>query len=427
MMPGSLLCGAATGAITPMGSRALAGYAARGDAVSEGTLDELEAAVLILDDGETVVVWVTLDALAVTSSLSSAITRVVQNSVGSAASVLVAASHTHSGPAHWLGEFAPGHRSEYDDDAVVELLGRVERLAVEAWSRRAPSEASWLEPRISSLASRRAYPDSTVDISAGTLAVTTAGRMTAMLVDVPCHATVLGPDSLKWSADWPGGLRRAVRREHPDAVVAFLNGASGDLSTRFTRRDSTFAEAERLGELVADAVLAGLDDAEPVAPRLLAREVTLTPEFVRRDRDAAAARLAVAEAHRAAATGGDAAVLQSVVDGARGELAVAESELPDPQRVTAHLICLGHVTWVALPFEVFSSTAAALADSARAIRTIGCVGDYLGYLPDARAIADDTYEARTARVSATAEPRVRGQLAVALTLLDHIHPHLESE
>ncbi len=424
-MTAGLRVGAARAVVTPSQPGPLAGYIARGGAVATSTLDELEVAVVVLDVGERAVAWIALDAVAVSERLATEASRIVERVAGREVPVVFAASHTHSAPAHWLGPFAPGHGDELDEGAVAELLDRLEGAVADAWNTREPAQARWCMPTVHGLASRRAYLDAAVDITVGALVVTAGDRVTAVLVDVPCHATVLGPDNLAWSADWPGGLRRELRRRHPGAVVAFLNGASGDLSTRFTRTAATPAEAERLGALVADAVLAALPESASVEPVLTVHDVALSLPAAHRDPQAARARLAEAEGRRAHAADEDAALLQSVVDGARIELAVAEAPVADPVEVTARLVRLGHVTWAALPFEVFSSTAAALGGEVGPLRVVGCAGPYQGYLPDASAFADDTYEARTARVSPEAEPRARAQLRFALSVLDHIHPVLE--
>ncbi|MFT4284672.1 MAG: hypothetical protein QM598_07560 [Protaetiibacter sp.] len=424
-MRGPLRVGAARIEVTPSRPGALAGYIARGAARADAALDPLEAAALAIDDGHTAMIWIALDAVAVTEHLAAEAARIGRGVAGRELPVVLAASHTHSGPAHWLGEFAPGHGAELDADAVAELLRRIERVVGEAWNGLAPVRASWHEPRVSGLASRRAYADAPVDVTAGTLVVRDDRGVTAILVDVPCHATVLGPENTRWSADWPGALRRALRARHPNAVVVFLNGASGDLSTRFTRKAATSAEVERLGARVADAVLEVVDEEAPVAPVLATRSVRLSLPSARRDPGAARERLTAAADARAGADEGHAAVLQSVLDGARIELAVAERVTPDPLDVEARIVRLGHVTWVAMPFEVFSSTARTLAAEREALRIVSCAGPYEGYLPDDDAFADDTYEARTARVSRAAEPRARAQLRAALADLDRIHPPSE--
>lgn len=423
-MTAQLRVGAATTVVTPSRPGPLAGYIARRGKPAIGTLDELEATALVIDDGRTAVVWVTLDAVAISERLSAEVTRIAQDVAGRDIPVVVAASHTHSAPAHWLGDFAPGHSAPLDEDAVGELVERLDEVLRRAWRDLAPAEARWCEPTVPGLASRRAYPDSPVDVTAGTLVVTSGGRTVAILVDIPCHATVLGPDSLHWSADWPGGLRRSLRERYPDAVVAFANGASGDLSTRFTRQASTPGEADRLGRHAAAVIAEAIPAAPSLAPALTVQTAALALPTLRRDPERARARLAHAERGRAEAGASEAALAQSLVDGARIELAVAEHPLPELLAVDARLVRLGHVTWIALPFEVFSSTADALAATHGTMRLISCAGPYRGYLPDAAAYSDDTYEARTSLLSPEAEPRAREQLTALLTSLPD-HPDKE--
>ena len=49
----------------------------------------------------------------------------------------------------------------------------------------------------------------------------------------------------------------------------FLNGAAGDISTRFTRREQSFAECARMGEMVADRIRALLENAPEMQPQPL--------------------------------------------------------------------------------------------------------------------------------------------------------------
>lgn len=411
-MTGAFRLGAAHGVVTPSAAGPLAGYAARAQQSATGTLDELEATVVVLDGAERVVL-VCLDAVAVTSGLARLLTVAVDRAVGGEARVLVAASHTHSGPAAWLGDFAPGHRASLDGGAVVELVERVEAIATDAVARLAPVDLVWGEPEVTGLAAPRLAPSASIQVRVGALAALRDGAVVAILVDAPCHPTVLGPDSTAWSADWPGGLRRRLRERHEGAEIAYLNGASGDLSTRFTRRAATVAEAERLGVLVADAVCDSLLTARPLAtdgPH--ARRARLALPARRLDPGVARARLAAARAAADAAPGD--VVARSVADGAAVELAVAETNAADPLEVPVTILRLGDVTWVATPLEIFSSTAAAVRRDVGSVRLLGCVDDYLGYLPDAASFDAESYEARTSRFARDAEPVFRAQLVPAL-------------
>jgi hypothetical protein len=77
----------------------------------------------------------------------------------------------------------------------------------------------------------------------------------AMLVHA-MHPTVLHEDSTLVSGDFPHFARRYLQERVFGAAcpVLYHNGASGNLSPRHVTRGNTFAEAQRLGELLGAAV-----------------------------------------------------------------------------------------------------------------------------------------------------------------------------
>src|SRR5262245_8535659 len=89
---------------------AMDGYGARLSPAS-GTRDPLEATALFVADEDRAAVVVSLDLVGVGADLVEALRRRIRKEVG-VASVLVAATHTHAGPA--------GVRTKPDDDAVTD-------------------------------------------------------------------------------------------------------------------------------------------------------------------------------------------------------------------------------------------------------------------------------------------------------------------
>lgn len=407
-MKSALRIGAFHGDVTPCNSGPLAGYIARNGARATGTLDPLESTVVLIDDGSTHVCLVTLDAVAVTAELTNQIAAAIRSALDEKLSVHVAASHTHSGPAHWLGTFAPGHIAELDNEARNDLVQRLVSIAITAAKRRERAASiGWSEPVIEGLAATRSVRSDSTPITAGVLVVDNEDDERIVLVDVPCHATVLGPDSLQWSADWPGALRRSLRRQWPGAEIAFLNGACGDLSTRFTRREATAAEADRLGRLAALSILASTPHTQPPSVSLDLFDAHIV--LPRREVDEAAAQQHLDETERAGAAD---PIARSLADGAKVELAVARASVgkSDEISVPVTVLQMGGTTWLMTPLELFSSTADALSRRIPRLRLIGCVDDYLGYLPDAAAFDAATYEARTALFGPDAETQFQDRV-----------------
>ena len=146
---------------------------------------------------------------------------------------------------------------------------------------------------------------------------TESGRLLT-LYNFPCHPTVLGADNLQPSADFTAGIEG-----HLSGMAVFLNGAAGDISTRFTRRESSFDECARMGRLAAEHILAALSDqpfVEPEPLRGIHARISLNPrpiESVESAQAALTARTAQWEAARDAGVDAQSLrLLKSHVEGA---------------------------------------------------------------------------------------------------------------
>jgi hypothetical protein len=287
------------------------------------------------------------------------------------------------------------------------LLGPVRLLATEA--------------RIDGVGANRHRIDGPHDATAGVLAALDEhGRVRAVVTDYGSHPTVLGHDNLSWSADWPGAARRALSgalagltafpgTDHGEPVdeapvVLFLQGAAGDASARFVRRQQTFDEADRLGGRYAGQVLDALLEA-PVGEasgRLSVGRATVTlPTKRTLARDAALereeqARSAWEEVRRTHADGSPAERLaRTRYEGALVDRRMAEAELPPALTLPLTVVALGGRAWLHLPVELFASLALRIraASPFPATRVVGYTDGYVGYVADADAHRDGVYEA----------------------------------
>ena len=258
--------------ITPGLGVALMGYGARvGQA--QAVADRLHARALALDDGsERNLIAVSADLCLLAPEQALGVRERIAAATGvGVARILVACTHTHSGPETGLAELLAGRPPPVH---VPAILDGIAAAAVEAWERREPARLGWTRTQ-ARIGRNRRIADGPIDPSVEVLRVDAAsGRPIAVLFRHSCHGTVRGHESLEISADWPGAAA-AVIENATGAVAVFLLGAHADIDPRTRglmdlaipgQSVGLGAEAVRvLGREVADAVLDSLASAEPVA------------------------------------------------------------------------------------------------------------------------------------------------------------------
>jgi hypothetical protein len=415
--------------VTPPPGSPLAGYGARGDAVSHGVHDPLEATLVWLSDDASGrdVVWVGLDVVGADGEISAALAGAVAAAIGRPrATVLVCASHTHSSAAAWFFRPTAGFDvgTTGREEAVAARRVLVDRIAAAAGRLPAALRAVRLvatEGRVDGVGANRHDPDGPHDPTSGVLTVLDEhGTVLAVITDYGCHPTVLGHDNLLWSADWPGAARRALsgalaslapfpgaRTGDPGAgapVVLFLQGAAGDSSARFVRRSQTFDEADRLGGRYAGQVLDALLEApldELSGPLTVVRRVvplptkrTLPPALAsERERQARAAWEEVRRNHPDGSP--EERLARTRHEGTLVDRHLAEAGLPPTLDLPLTVVALADRAWVHLPVELFASFALRIRAGSpfAATRVIGYTDGYLGYVADAEAHRNGVYEA----------------------------------
>lgn len=386
----------------------LAGYAARTGQATKTHLP-LTISALVLSAGDEELVIVAADLIAVDEEL---VELVADRAEIPRRNLLVAASHTHSGPAGVVPRLHPAE----PDASDLMLRGRFAMICQMVINRARedlqPATVAIGRAHTSGLAANRNDPDGPVDPTVTTIAATGLdGAPLGVIVHWACHPTILGAKSRLVSADFPGAMRQALARElgAPDLPVLYLNGAAGDVSTRFTRQSQSVDEVERVGQGVATAAVEALADAEPLRASLTNDSITV--ELPSPSREEIEAMLQRVEATMP--TGTDAASTRIAETRAQGaallEKLAAAGLLERDWRIRLDGWRLGDQPVVAVPGELFASLGqriAAATDPPALV--VGYANGYVGYLADRAAYAAGTYEAQASPFAAGAGEMVAG-------------------
>lgn len=370
----------------------MAGYMARtGPAI--GVHDELTVGALALRCGDRRLVVVVADLAAVDSRL---VDEVAAAAGLDRTELVLCASHTHSGPAGVVARLHPADDDRSDPALREAFVAACEEAIREAERRIEPVELLSGSCETKGLAANRNDPTGPFDPRVPILATRGGdGEIRAVLVHFACHPTILGADSRLVSADFPGTLRTSLRvtttQGEQEPVVLFVNGAAGDVSTRFTRHAQDVTEVERVGKGLATAAAAALTRARVVdGPICYDRQsVFLPPRDLSESGDAGIGT---------GVEGGSAAERRKVETRVQGAALLARLAGAGPGAIRTDLDVeawtLGDVTLVAIPGELFASLGARIAAASPSPTLVfGYANGYVGYLVDDAAHEAGTYEA----------------------------------
>lgn len=444
---GELTAGLAVADITPPQGYRMSGYFH--ERCSTGVRDPLHAKAIVLRQGEERAVLVFCDLIGLSLNVSNRARKLASEKTGIPASnILVAATHTHTGPLYFgalrkhFHDLAvtkhgsdPHEKVDYPQALVNKLVGVI--VEAEAAARRVRLEAGTARQIGLSFNRRFHMKDGSVRFNPGVLnpnIVRPAGptdpdvgivlvrddadsRPTAALVNFALHLDTVG--GTLYAADYPFYLEQSLRQTLGKGfVLLFGAGACGDINHIDVTRKVRL-KTETIGQTLAETVRAALPALKPVAAPALAVRSTTVNAPLQRYTPAQTAR-----AHK-------------------DMLKVGTRELPFLKQVAAYKIMalemrggetiplevqalrLGDdAALVGLPGEVFVELGLAIkrASPFRTTLVIELCNDAPGYIPTKKAFAEGSYETVNSRVQSGGGERL---VEAAVLLLNELKERLQ--
>lgn len=253
----TLLVGSADVIITPPVGTALEGYGERVSGAT-GVHDDLHARALVLDDGRTRAAIVSCDLVGVDRRLVARVREIAAAATGiPAAQIMVAATHTHAGPA--------GLRPDLDAPLTETMARLIAGAIIAAGERKRPAVLKAGRGSVDSVSQNRRDPAGPMDDALRVLLFDSPDPhdgAVASVVHFACHATVLFQTNLEISADYPGYAVETVRGIVGGPPPLFLNGACGDVNPAWI--EQAHGEARRVGTIVGAEAARRMQELRPL-------------------------------------------------------------------------------------------------------------------------------------------------------------------
>jgi len=238
--------------VTPPLDLELWGYAGRISFVSRGVHDPLKAHALALSLEGNIFVLVSVDIGAVPFRVVRNVRERLRDMYGlPEENVMIAATHTHSGPA-----VTPLRRAgEAVDENYVSVFERkIFTAAKEAIENLSNGTIYYSKGVAENLSFDRRRKSEPADKEVIVISFFKNDKAIGFVVNFPCHPVCLGEDNLLVSADYPQYLYATLKKVYGENTgVLFLTGACGDIDPVWRGRGYRYAE--RMGRAIAGEVI----------------------------------------------------------------------------------------------------------------------------------------------------------------------------
>jgi hypothetical protein len=433
--------GAAAVVITPPDGTPLSGYySQRG---SQGVLDDIHAKAVVLDDGTTRVALVVCDLLSLPRHTVVEARGLIEKETGiPGGHVMISATHQHTGPVvarESSRDDLDGGSSPAGTSYTEKLPALIAKAVADANAARVPARVSYAREEERRLAFNRRFwmRDGTVGWNPGKLnpdilrpvgptdpevgvvyfeaGSNEATRPLITYVNFALHPDTTG--GARVSADYPGALSRSLAAYRgPDMLTIFANGACGEINhvnVQWPARQQGPAEANRIGTILAAAVLKAVMDLKPAEGTALRvrSEIVPLPAAPWTEADLAAAREVVKRPREAKFL--DLVKAYRVLDTAARD--------GKPFEVEVQVIAMGRdLAWVSLPGEAFVGLGLSIkaASPFRQTHIVELANGAIGYIPDRSAYVQGNYEVVSARC---AEGSGEMLVTAAVKMLKDLH------
>jgi len=431
-MPTKLRAGASKTDITPEGSVALAGFKAR-QGLSQGVHDRLYVSTLLLDNGEKKLAIISGDIIGLDSDFVAEARDLIAGKINiPAGNVMITATHTHSGPLTVDASYGDKNKSY-----LSLLKSRMLKTIVMAEKNMRAACIGIGTGRVKGVGvNRRDLQNGITDTCLGVIMVKDRmDNIFAVLANYCCHPTVLGPDNLLISADYPGYLREGLeKRWGKDVVILFANGVCGDVNPGHSAEVSalggyisgrTFERAQELGKILADSAasmkISHLSDEVRLATASKRIKAHLrnfpSPEEAEKALKAKQNALAGKEGKKLDAARVDLLYAELLLAKARERKTVKEDWL----EMEIQSLKIGDTVLLGLPVELFVEVGLSIKRKSPFKNTfmVGYANGYMGYVPSEKAWGEGGYETAVARFIPRTAGKIEAESVKMLSLIPH--------
>jgi neutral ceramidase len=414
----------------------------RDDNISRGVHDNLLCNIVLLQDNEKRVCFLSLDLLGLHYDSCQMIKNRICKKTGlSPKNILVSTTHTHSGPDvidFFKEEIDPACLKYVEDisekvsDGVRQVFNQTDDIKM-SFTKTSVSDLSFnrrLFMKNGTMVMNWEQPDEKdvlqeagpIDPDLYVISMTdNNGKIKALLVNFTLHPAVLVGEDWLWSRDYIHYLDDSLKSQFGnDVVILFVNGAEGNINHinyGDKKQGRGFREAERIGKKLGFYVIEAMKDLQTIEnTRLICASAFVKfplRKISEKERYSAEELLRKSEG-----------VITSLLDGCPDEVYAAQIIKMSKKKelfveTEIQVVKLSDdIAIITLPGEVFVEFGLKIKETSGYKNTLvfGLTNDCIGYIPTKAAFRQGGYEIRTA-TSSQLDPMAGDMLVIEVEQL----------
>lgn len=375
----------------------LSGYGARKD-YAHSIHDDLYANSVFITDGEKNFAMVSCDLLGIYAGYYRPIIDDIKKRVGiKGLDIVITNVHSHSAPAL--------RDSEYDTNIemmIEEVKQKVAEGIREAASKAKEVKIGFNQKLVRGVGANRR--DSKIDVNTVLKIMTfKQNGNQGVAVNFNCHPTLMSPSNMQVSKDYQGYTMDKLVDD--GFLPLYLQGACGDVSTRFTRTAQTFEECDRLGGILADEVksLVEATESRDISSFSYVEHIVKLPKKQYENEEYYLKQIKEYEKTLAdkkdQVSAAELRIYETALQGINVEYRYSQSQDKIVTDIPCGVLRLDNNVVIFAPFEIFSKVADRIYAGSKAENTlvVGYSFDGQGYLPDAESFDNGGYEVLSCR------------------------------
>lgn len=372
---------------------------------SKGIHDDLFARILIIDNNEELLCFIQMDTLCVDDYFIQELHDKIKHLGIKRGNLIVGATHTHSGPkgvSDNINGILNGLEEifgEYNKNLVEDYINKLIEGVRGALDNRENCEIQIGISNIYNVCSERHSIKFPWDTELFTIEFLLNNGKKVLMYNFSCHPTIMNQENLYITADLPSGVLKHLGNSYD--MITFTNGSAGDISTRFTRKESSFDEVDRLGKNLSDAIKSSLSNPIYKGPinNIQVKNYNLDLEIKDLDSVEEAQKILyelekkLEEVKKKEISYNDLRVIESQYEGACTNLKFAKNiGKMDKLNVEINIIKISNCNLITVPGELFSSLGKKIKEVGNNI-ILGYTNGYYLYFADEKSFDNKCYEA----------------------------------